>query len=41
VGNNKKAAEIAEKKIDDYNKKIEAESKKKEKKGFWSKIFGD
>ena len=41
VGNNKKAAEIAEKKIDDYNKKIEAESKKKEKKGFWSKIFRD
>ncbi len=41
VGNNKKAAEIAEKKIDAYNKKIEAESKKKEKKGFWAKLFGE
>ncbi|MCK4729795.1 MAG: DUF1512 family protein [Candidatus Aenigmarchaeota archaeon] len=41
VGNNKKAAELAEKNIDAYNKKIEAELKKKEKKGFWAKLFGD
>ncbi len=41
VGNNKKAAEIAEKKIDAYNKKLEVELKKKKKKGFWAKIFGE
>ncbi|RLI99190.1 MAG: hypothetical protein DRP06_04045 [Candidatus Aenigmatarchaeota archaeon] len=41
VGNNKKAAEIAEKKIEVYNKKLEVESKKKKKKGFWAKIFGE
>lgn len=41
VGNNKKAAKLAEEKIDKYNRKIEREKKEKEKqKGFLNKLFG-
>ncbi len=40
VGNSKKEAEIAEKRIDNYNRKEEAR-KKKSKKGFLDKLFGE
>jgi len=41
VGNNKKAAKLAEEKIDKYNRKVEREKKEKEKqKGFLNKLFG-
>lgn len=41
VGNNKKEAKLAEDKIDNYNKKLEREKKKKEKRGFLRKLFGE
>ncbi len=41
MGNSKKEAEIAEKRIDNYNRKEEARKKKKSKKGFLDKLFGE
>jgi hypothetical protein len=41
VGNNKKAAKESEEKIDKYNRKLEKEREKKEKKGFLAKLFGE
>ncbi|MGC9310879.1 MAG: DUF1512 family protein, partial [Candidatus Aenigmatarchaeota archaeon] len=39
VGNDKRAAEAAEKVIDSYNRKVEREKREKEKnKGFWAKM---